>query len=92
MWIVLIILISLLAITAILFKYEASKTVAVDPNKPFLHDDYDYRNDPTLKHQKVFCENCQFFDGTDICLKPNMSEINDARVEHCKTTSMFVPK
>jgi len=85
-------LVSLLLITAVLFKYEALHSITVDQNKPFLHDDYDYRKDPTLKHQKVFCNNCQFFDGINICLAEPMSEVTDARVAHCKATSMFVPK
>jgi hypothetical protein len=92
MWIVCIILVSLLLVTAVLFKHEASRSITVDPNKPFLHDDYDYRKNPTLKHQKVFCENCQFFDGTNVCLAKPMSKVADARVSHCKATSMFVPK
>ena len=85
-------MVSLLLITAVLFKYEALHSITVDKNKPFLHDDYDYRKDPTLKYQKVFCENCQFFDGINICLAEPMSEVTDARVAHCKAISMFVPK
>lgn len=92
MWMVFIIMLSLLLISVIIFKRETSYSITVDQNKPFLHDDYDYRKDPTLKHQKVFCENCQFFDETNICLAEPMSEITDARVSHCKATSMFVPK
>ena len=72
--------------------YEAKHAVQVNPNEPFIYGDYDYRKDPTLKHQRVFCENCQFFDGTNICLAEPMSEVTDARVSHCKATSMFVAK
>ena len=85
-------MVSILLITVVLFKYEASRSITVDQNKPFLHDDYNYRKDPTLKYQKVFCENCQFFDGTNICLTEPMSEVTDERVSYCKATSMFIPK
>ena len=83
---------SLLLITVIIFKYETSHSITIDPKKPFLRGEYEHRDEQTLKHQKVFCENCQFFDGTDICLEEPMSVVNDARAKHCKAMSMFVPK
>ena len=88
----LIIFIIFALVSVFLMMYEAKHSVEVNPKEPFLRGDYDEKNDPTLKHQRVFCENCQFFDGTSICLAEPMSEITDARVSHCKATSMFVPK
>ena len=71
--------------------YEAKHSIPVDPNLPFLHDDYDDRNDPTLRYQRVFCSNCKFFDGGSICLNGTPAEVGDDRVEHCKKNSMFTP-
>jgi hypothetical protein len=92
MLVALIIFIAFALISVGLIAYEAKHSVAVDPKAPFLHGDYDEDNDPTARHQEVFCKHCQFSKDGIVCLKDTVAEITDERVANCKRTSMFIAK
>ena len=74
-----------------LISYVINKSVEIDPKEPFLKGDYDERKDPTIKHLRVFCENCVFYKKGK-CEKQNNTKINDEIINECKSSSLFVVK
>ena len=67
--------------------YEFDNAPIVDEKAPLFHDDYDPSKDYTIKHGNIFCANCKFFDGIDMCLlKVNFGKIGDDSVKPYQTT------
>ena len=86
-----------LAMAAVVFiliaLYEFDNAPIVDEKAPLFHDDYDPNKDYTIKHGKIFCANCKFFDGIDMCiLKVNFGKIGDDSVKNCKLNGLFNAK
>ena len=86
-----------LAMAAVVFiliaLYEFDNAPIVDEKAPLFHDDYDPSKDYTIKHGNIFCANCKFFDGIDMCLlKVNFGKIGDDSVKNCKLNGLFNAK
>ena len=89
----LIIFIGLALVSIGLIIYEANNSVEVDPQEPFIYGDYDEGKDPILRHQQVFCMNCQFSKDGIICTNGDtLADITNERVKQCKKESMFIAK
>ena len=56
-----IVLVSIVVIF-LLYWHGTNNSVEVDSKIPFIYGDYDEWNDPTKKHERVFCKNCAFYN------------------------------
>ena len=91
--IILIIFIALIVISLIIAIYEFNRAELVPPDQPFLHGDYDPKNDPFLKHKAKFCEKCEEYDGQGTCLIHEIfGKLTDEKVHRCLSEGYFKPK
>ena len=89
-------------IVMVVFAKEVKNAPTINDKAPFLWDDYGPKKDPTnkpkledeeLRYAKIFCKNCNFFDGTAICLsEKNFGDLSITLIKHCKSNSLFEAK
>ena len=86
-------LITLLIISLVLVFIEAKKAPLIDDSKPFLHDDYDPRLDPSKSFKSVFCEHCtKNIDGIYCNNGVQLSKMDDQMFDMCKKEGYFEAK